>query len=197
MWTLEETEFLKRFYPKYGKQYCIDILGKTSGSVRSKASRLGLKSSIEGAARNSDASGHIKFLEASEYTQIDSYINNSTKILHRHNSCGHEWLVSPNNLQKLVGCPNCSKKGYRENAGTYRYLCYFPALDLYKVGVTVNWEKRKYDFGYPVQLIDLEKFSNGKEAYLEEKTLKEKLSEYMYNSGELKNGNTETFIWPN
>jgi Zn ribbon nucleic-acid-binding protein len=51
-----------------------------------------------------------------EYIRLENYINNSTKILHRHNSpkCNyHEWKVIPANLICKIpkaGCPVCGKE---------------------------------------------------------------------------------------
>lgn len=42
-WSLEDIEFLKKFYPLKGKQWCCDALQKTESSVRYKASALRLK----------------------------------------------------------------------------------------------------------------------------------------------------------
>lgn len=41
-WTQDELEFLKNNYSQRGVQYCADILGKTYGTVKSKARDLGL-----------------------------------------------------------------------------------------------------------------------------------------------------------
>ena len=45
-----------------------------------------------------------------EYTVLDRYVNANTKIKLRHNECGHEWSVYPNNLLRGHGCPKCAKK---------------------------------------------------------------------------------------
>jgi len=42
-WTKEEVEVLKEHYPQKGKKWCAERLGKTEGSVRYKASSLGLR----------------------------------------------------------------------------------------------------------------------------------------------------------
>jgi hypothetical protein len=48
-----------------------------------------------------------------EYTVLGDYINTNTKILHRHNKCNKEYLVSPNKfLNYNRRCPYCkSSKG--------------------------------------------------------------------------------------
>lgn len=136
---------------------------------------------------------YYEFIDNSEYTNLEKYKSSSEPILHQH-SCGHKWKVSPNNIKKLVGCPGCSTSGKKDLG--LSYLVHFPSLGLYKFGVTNDWEKRKYNFGYKPELISIEAFSTGKEAYAEEGKLKKLLLDYLYDSGELKNGNTETFLWP-
>lgn len=199
-WTEEELSFLVENYPIHGKEYCSKKLNRPEASIRAKASRLGLKVLDIGKNQRLNAfNKHLDLLKDSDYEFLDTFDNytgNSAKLKHKHKVCGHIWRISPNNLFKLVGCPGCSKKGYKEFQKTFLYTAYFPALDLYKVGVTVNWDKRKSDFGYKVELVYIEVFETGKEAYLEEAILKERLKPFMYNSEELRNGNRETFIWP-
>ena len=36
-WTEIEVDFLKEFYPIYGQEYCANILNRTIGSIRTKA----------------------------------------------------------------------------------------------------------------------------------------------------------------
>lgn len=47
-------------------------------------------------------------LVSDEYSILETYINSSTKILFRHNLCGYEYKVSPNNfVSRGNRCPNC------------------------------------------------------------------------------------------
>jgi len=195
-WTEIEVDFLKEFYPIYGQEYCANILNRTIGSIRTKASKLKLKSSLKGKYNLKSTEQYKKELPK-DYLVLEEYINSSTKILHQHTICGYKWKVSPNNLTKLVGCPNCSKSGFKASSPTLVYLIYFSALDLYKVGITTNWDKRKYDFGYKPELLFYRKFESGLEAQKLETKWLNNLKNYLYNSEELLNGNTETFIWQN
>lgn len=199
-WTSSETEWLICNYPIHGKQYCMEILNRTEGSIRRKATDLKLAVQDPGVAQRRNAFERYKsWIETTEYELLDSfdmYKGNQSKLLTRHTSCGYEWRLSPNNASRLVGCPNCSKSGFKATRETFLYYIYFPALDLYKVGITVDWDKRKYDFGYTPELLSLIPFSSGTEAKEAEEVLLTKLSVYMANTGELKAGNTETFIWP-
>lgn len=49
------------------------------------------------------------------YTPLEEYINNKTKILVRHNQCGHEWNIIPSNILKGQGCPKCAIKTQARN----------------------------------------------------------------------------------
>lgn len=42
-----------------------------------------------------------------DYSAISEYKNLRDKVLIKHESCGHEWLVSPVNILKKSGCPKC------------------------------------------------------------------------------------------
>ena len=44
-----------------------------------------------------------------EYEVIGTYVNNKTKIIHRH-KCGYEWEISPNKLLRDRKCPHCSRR---------------------------------------------------------------------------------------
>lgn len=46
-WADGEIQWLINNYPKHGKQYCADYLGRSLASIRAKASRLGLKSQFK------------------------------------------------------------------------------------------------------------------------------------------------------
>lgn len=50
----------------------------------------------------------IRDLFKDEYSILgDTYINNRSGILTRHNICGHEWSPRPDNLKAGYGCPKC------------------------------------------------------------------------------------------
>jgi hypothetical protein len=55
-------------------------------------------------------------LHKDEYKILDNnYINNHTKIMVKHNKCGHQWLVKPNHFSNGSCCPNCYNKSKGEN----------------------------------------------------------------------------------
>lgn len=46
-------------------------------------------------------------LVADEYEVLGEYVTNKIKILMKHNICGHEYLVSPDNFLRNNRCPKC------------------------------------------------------------------------------------------
>lgn len=50
---------------------------------------------------------------------IGEYINARTKILHKCNVCGYEWLSLPHNVLRGMKCPRCSK---REHISKEQYI---------------------------------------------------------------------------
>lgn len=197
-WSEEEINFLKENYPNKGQIYCSKSLNRTERAVRDKARKLGISSNNSRLAKSESLKNgeYSKSLLNTNYTSLEPYVTGKTKILHRHNICGYEWKVTPDDIKVLKKCPQCSL--IRDLAGkTYLYFIYFEALNLYKVGITNSWSKRKNEFGEKAQLLNLEEFPTRKDAKLQETVLLDKLSMYMHNSGLLNNGNTETFLWPN
>lgn len=49
-------------------------------------------------------------LVGSEYTFLEEYVLGKTKISVKHNTCGHEWKVQPNEFLRGSRCPKCSMK---------------------------------------------------------------------------------------
>ena len=191
-WTDKEIATLTEYYPTLGLKKVAELLNRSEHSIRNKAFKLGVNSGLE--KHNLVYEDTIvSRLKDSEYELISGYSRTNTKALYRHKSCGHEWQVSYNNLQKMAGCPNCSIKG-NSTESRFVYLCHFEALGLHKVGITNNWEKRKYNFGAkkPTLITLVECETNELALELEELVLSEV---DLYNSGELANGNTETFLW--
>ena len=52
--------------------------------------------------------GQLKKMYGDEYDVLEKYINSNTKILFRHNKCGHEWKTYPSSILKSHGCPKCN-----------------------------------------------------------------------------------------
>jgi hypothetical protein len=52
----------------------------------------------------------VEKMYGDEYTVVGKYINTSTHIRMKHNKCGLEWDVSPNNFSSGYRCSHCFRK---------------------------------------------------------------------------------------
>jgi len=130
-------------------------------------------------------------IKDTEYINLTPYINNSTKILHKHKTCGYEWLVRPKNILRGEGCPACAHSNSK-----FIYFIRFNEFNIYKIGITNNINIRLSSFGSKPSVLKIKELNSGKDALkLEQKILNE-FKEYKYNSGLLKSGNTETLLNP-
>lgn len=111
MWTLDDTQFILENYYTLGANKCSELLGKTKGSVRNKASRLGIKSSIKKSGKDT----YIAWLLTTEFELLEPFTRTSDLLLHKHTTCNNIWKVRPNNIQKGQGCPNCGKAAKLSN----------------------------------------------------------------------------------
>lgn len=53
-------------------------------------------------------------LVGNEYTFIDKYVNNTTKLNVVHNTCNHKYAVTPRDFLRGSRCPNCKNKRISE-----------------------------------------------------------------------------------
>lgn len=54
----------------------------------------------------------VNELTKGEYSVLSPFKGTAYKLIHRHNTCGHEWEVTPNNfLYSGSRCPKCGMKG--------------------------------------------------------------------------------------
>ena len=113
-WLEKEEQFLIDNYFNLGSQLCAKALNKTPAAIRNKAYKLRIKTNPLG-SWITDQEYKLR-LANSEYSSLEPYQLSNKKILHRHNPCGYEWKVSPNNLAKIVSCPKCYRKAYSKMA---------------------------------------------------------------------------------
>lgn len=59
---------------------------------------------------NKDYNRDVFNIYGDEYMSLGEYVTGSTKILMKHNKCGHEWLVRPSTFLYGSGCPECNRK---------------------------------------------------------------------------------------
>ena len=125
-WSDKEISILKEIYPLKGADECAKLINKTSGSIRNKAYRLGIKCSTNPKAYKA---GKSYLLKDSEFQLLEPYTKSSQKLLHRHAPCGYEWHITPNNLLKNRSCPKCNKWAETPEK-EYRNACLSLGFDL-------------------------------------------------------------------
>jgi hypothetical protein len=195
LWSDEEVKVLIKHYSIEGLKYCVNILGKSSSSVIHKANRLKLYTKCAGNIFKTTEK-YKEELKNTEFEVLEEYKGSHKKILHKHKICGYIWAAEPSNILQGYGCPNCANYGFQPNKPAQLYFIYFKELNLYKIGITNNFDRRKKEFGYISEIIQIKDFKLGSEAYiLEQKILKE-LKPFLVNTGKLKSGNTETLFEP-
>lgn len=71
---------------------------------------------------NKEFKEEVKNLVGNEYTVLGEYINNKTKIKIKHNICGHEYMVRPNDFQQGYRCPECDSLESLSLTNVKKYL---------------------------------------------------------------------------
>jgi hypothetical protein len=124
-----------------------------------------------------------------QLTILGEYVNSKTKIPHLCLNCNNIWDVIPNDIVGGHGCPVCAKQVF------YKYL-YIIKLEngLFKVGVTNNPTGRK-SLGMKYEILSW-LVCTEKSAHEYEKLLLRYVNKYKINTGELADGNTETYFIP-
>lgn len=194
-WTHEEDDFLSAHYPEKGVNYCLDNLKGVSRSQiysRVKALNLSCENSVTRLKTTSQYTDDVANINK-DIEVLEDYINNNTSILHKHVVCGTEWKARPRDILQERGCPRCAKKGFDSVSEGYLYFLQFPALNICKIGVAKDVNRRQKDFGVDSVLLEKRLFSKGKDALELETLFFNEFGEYLYNTGSLSSGNTETF----
>lgn len=129
--------------------------------------------------------------------RLTKYTNSYTKLNFQCSTCNNIWEAESRNIIKGSGCPTCAKHGFKDNISGSVYFIYFKEIDLYKIGITNNLQKRIYQFGYKPEIIFIREFEIGKDAKFLEKEWLDNIKDYKINTGLLRSGNTETFRYGN
>jgi rubredoxin len=131
---LNQTQFIARVKEVYDDEYTVvgqytlaklpvEIRHTTCGKTWSPAPNVFLNRNsgcphcnVE-RSRKQFSKTHDQFVEevreaSDEYEVLSQYINNKTKVLLKHEVCGHQWKILPVNFLKKDGnrCPDCSVK---------------------------------------------------------------------------------------
>ena len=192
LWSEEDKQFLREFYPENGIKFCAEKLNRGENSVKLKASRMGIKSKNK---KLKDPYFYNEEIRAKGYICLSKYINRGTAILHKHILCGYEWKATPNDLLcSKTFCPNCSKSAYKDHLpGTLYFVN--TSIGVYKLGITNKTarERLSSDWNKFSMKVEWEITSdNGGLIRKTEKSLLQKYKNNLVNTGMLKSGNTET-----
>lgn len=196
-WTQEEDKILYTFYSDLGVNYCLaKIKNVTKTQVYSRVKTLNLvcKNSVTKKKTTEQYINQVKALNI-DVEVLQEYKTNDTPILHNHMVCGTEWLTRPRDILQGRGCPSCAKSGFNSVSEGFLYFLYFPPLGVCKLGITKDIEQRRKEFGVDSILLSSKYFKNGGEAKVTEKLFLDHFKEYLYNTGSLRSGNTETFYF--
>lgn len=193
-WKQEEINYILENYAEIGAIGCAKTVNRTPKAITSYVYRhkLPVKAKIDPNNLKVEEAKkrHKEKVESLGFVLLEKYKGSQEKILHQHD-CGYKWFVSPNNFHKVNGCPQCRET--IDNAITYVYECYFPELNLFKIGITNSWNARKNEFGEKVELINLWAMVDRTNAQSLERYLLNQNKNNLMNTGMLKSGNTETF----
>ena len=177
IWTPSEIEFMHEFYPKYGINYCVEHLGRTSAAVRGRAHILGISAPRAQALIQWTPQDYINKLEALgvDFRPTEPYVTRKTPIMHKC-SAGHEWRTTPGNVLVGHGCPGCARKGGFD--ATKPGLLYYVHLSsnkgsYYKIGITNNTVAKRFraETRVAVRVIKTWTFQKGQDARDMEKLL--------------------------
>ncbi len=173
-WTKKQEQFLSDNYREHGAAHCAEQLGKTVKAVQVKASRLNL------------TRFKADWSEKEEQFLINNYPNKGLTYC-------VEQLCRTSSAVKTRAQKLNLKANTRYNSNTV-YVVYFPDVFLYKVGITNCVERRIKEFGRFCVILKTINYQCSQEAAEVERSLLKSVS--LLNTGELNNGNTETFTQP-
>ena len=142
-------EFIKEVFDLYGEEYevigtyvnattKVDVIHKPCGNILT----LYPSNFLRGHRCKHCANNVLKTPESfkeevfklvgDEYTFLEDYINARTKILVRHNDCGHVYPTTPNKFKSGRRCPSCFGKK-KSNTQEFKTKVYQLVKDEYTV----------------------------------------------------------------
>ena len=127
-----DAEFKKEIYDLVGDEYTfLDSYATARTRIRVRHNECGKVYEVtpsnflrgnrcpycSGKTKKTDAQfkQEVKSLVGDEYTFLDDYINNSTKIKVKHNNCGTVYKVLPSNFLRGRRCPYCNGNAKKTN----------------------------------------------------------------------------------
>lgn len=191
-WTDEEDLFLLENYPVKGIVYCQEKLGRTKESIKNRTRTLKLNRH-KGPTSRKTTEDYKKELPE-DLSVLEAYVDNNTPILHKHMTCGNTWKARPRTILSGNSCPSCSNTGYCASEPAYVYFVYFANLNLWKIGIAKNIDRRLNTLGYPYNILASVYLESGIEAREIEQLILNEYKVELLNTGLLKSGNTETLF---
>lgn len=197
-WTPEELEFLTLNYPTKGVDYCMQHLNRERKAVTLKANRLDLKvqNYTSKFKRTNEQYDLDLFEKEIDVIAIEDYIDNKTAILHE---CveGHQWRARPLDILHGSACPSCANYGFNlEKPGIVYHVSFeYEGIEYYKLGITNRTVQQRFAADWKkcnMKIIWIKEFERGQDARNLEKSLLNKYSNYLINTGGLISGNSET-----
>lgn len=85
-------------------------------------------------------------LTGEEYSFLQNYVNSSTKIKVRHNLCGSEYLVRPNDFRKGHRCAKCASSKGEEKIRNYLTSMNIDFKEQYRIRECRNERPLPFDF---------------------------------------------------
>lgn len=188
-WVQDEIDLLKVMIKQnYSHTECGEELNRSISAVQTKCYELKIISNYNKKRNTKEYQKEIN----DSLMVLEPYINAHTKILHKH-ICGHIWKAEPNSILKGKSCPKCADYGFDTSKPAVTYCLYFNKLNLYKVGITGNLNRRLKEYNYNPEVVFIRKFKTGLEAKELEKLWLKNINHLKVNTNKLFTGNTETF----
>jgi Zn ribbon nucleic-acid-binding protein len=66
---------------------------------------------------------HVESVTSLEYRVVGEYIGAKQKVVHRHESCGHEWGIRPNDFLRGRRCPKCAGNLKKSQVSFLKEVC--------------------------------------------------------------------------
>jgi hypothetical protein len=200
-WDNEEVDLLRAFINSGMSYEEIALeLDRSWNSVRDKCRREGTTSNVQTTLLGTTAKYKQALAKVNPYLEVlEEYTNSLTAIDHKCLNCGLISKSLPKSKLRGLGCVGCCNRnngsGIRGTKGIF-YVVYFPKLYLYKFGITARSVKeRMKGLGKQNKYTLILELSNKSTTSIEslEKEVKLSLAEQLCNTGNLVDGNTETF----
>lgn len=87
---------------------------------------------------NSEFIKEVHYLVGNEYSVLGEYVTTCVKILMKHNTCNHEYYVTPNHFLKGRRCPKCYGTHKKTTEAFAKEICELTKYEYKVLGEYVN-----------------------------------------------------------